>query len=102
MRKSISIRLFRCRAGARRNNESFDRIWLPWIESRYVFSEELRQRQIIRLDALDDAPGQLIAAIVIVVGAVLERFPEVITQSSVKDFAHGIQTYERAILFFGH
>src|SRR6185369_4643492 len=53
-------------------------------------------------NAFDDASGQLVAAVVVMMGSIFEGWVELFAQGGVKHPAHGVQIDQRHLLLFGH
>src|SRR4051794_24936256 len=71
---SISIGLDRCARRTGRHLECFDGIGMAWVKRPDVVHQVFDKAEFVGLDALHDAFGQFVAAVVIMVGVIHKSF----------------------------
>src|ERR1700760_1401118 len=71
------------------------------IEMPGIVGDEFLQREMILSDSFDDAAGEFVAAVVVVMRAVLECFAEIGAERGVKRAAHLMEIDEGEMVLFG-
>src|SRR5882724_13317597 len=88
---SISLRLHAVAHGTCWDVKIRELIRPAWIKWRIVGGKMFHESQLGFLDAFNDAPGEFIAAVIIMMRAVLESEVEVLAERTVQFHAGGIQ-----------
>src|SRR6266498_1760011 len=85
--------------------EAINWIGMRWIERRCLCDQILRETEFVRFDGFDDAPGQFVASIVVMVRAIVRSERSLGGFGSpgfIEDAAHGVQIDQWHILFLRH